>query len=55
MQRKLKTGLKKGYIGRIDFYVGEIFQGSYSGVYSYLKDVAKGIMGGSAYLRIIVK
>ena len=39
--KEIENWIEKGYIGRIDFYVGEIFQGSYSGVYSYLKDVAK--------------
>lgn len=30
--------LKRGYLGRIDFYVGEIFEKQYSGVYRFLKE-----------------
>lgn len=43
--KELEGWLEKGYIGRMDFYVGEIFQGSYWDVYQYLKDVA-GRYGG---------
>ena len=28
--------IKRGYIGRIDFYVGEIFEKQYQGVYEYI-------------------
>ena len=30
--------IKRGYIGRMDFYVGEIFEKQYSGVYKFLKE-----------------
>lgn len=35
--REIKIWLAKGYIKRIDFYVGEIFKASYSNVYDYIK------------------
>lgn len=39
--KEIESWIEKGYIGRIDFYVGEIFQGSYAGVYVYLKDLVR--------------
>lgn len=39
--KEIESWIEKGYIGRIDFYVGEIFQGSYAGVYIYLKEIAR--------------
>lgn len=33
---EIKKWLDNGYLGRIDFYVGEIFEKSYSGVYIYI-------------------
>lgn len=39
------TWIEKGYVDRIDFYVGEIFKGSYQPVYDYLKK--NGIVDGS--------
>lgn len=35
---EIKKWLDAGYIERVDFYVGEIFQGSYAGVYEYLRE-----------------
>lgn len=39
--KEIESWVEKGYIKRIDFYVGEIFQGSYAGIYSYLSDLVK--------------
>ena len=35
---EIKKWLDAGYIERIDFYVGEIFQKQYAGVYEFMKD-----------------
>lgn len=35
---EIRKWLDAGYIERIDFYVGEIFEKSYAGVYQYMKD-----------------
>lgn len=35
---EIRKWLDAGYIERVDFYVGEIFQGSYAEVYKYLKE-----------------
>ena len=35
---EIKKWLDAGYIGRIDFYVGEIFQRQYAGVYEFIKN-----------------
>ena len=35
---EIRKWIEAGYIDRIDFYVGEIFEKSYSGVYQYLKE-----------------
>jgi hypothetical protein len=35
---EIKSWIDRGYIGRVDFYVGEIFPGSYSEIYAYLKE-----------------
>ena len=40
--------MQDGYIGRVDFYVGEIFPGSYAGPYNYLKENC--IAGGGQVL-----
>lgn len=34
---EINSWIKKGYIDRVDFYVGEIFPGSYGDVYKYLQ------------------
>ena len=35
---EIKKWLDNGYVERVDFYVGEIFQGSYAGIYEFLRD-----------------
>ena len=35
--KELELWLERGYIGHLDVYVGEIFQGTYREVYDYLK------------------
>lgn len=35
---EIYSWLQKGYIKRIDFYVGEIFEKSYAGVYKFMKE-----------------
>jgi len=35
---EIESWLNNGYIDRVDFYVGEIFQGSYGPIYKYLKE-----------------
>lgn len=35
---EIKSWLDKGYIERIDFYCGEIFQKQYAGVYKFMKE-----------------
>lgn len=39
--REMESWLERGIIGQMDFYVGEIFQGSYWEVYINLKKVAE--------------
>lgn len=39
--KEVEKWLERKDIGRADFYVGEIFQGSYADVYLYLKKVAE--------------
>lgn len=39
--REVEQWLDRGYIKRCDFYVGEIFQGSYAEVYLELRDMVK--------------
>jgi hypothetical protein len=39
--KEVEKWLKRKDIGHADFYVGEIFQGSYADVYLYLKQVAE--------------
>ena len=34
---EIRWWLERGYIDRVDFYVGEIFQNSYSDIYDYIK------------------
>lgn len=38
---EIERWLKKGYIKRIDFFLGEIFRGTYYREYDYLKEVCK--------------
>lgn len=35
---EIKKWLEAGYIERVDFYVGEIFQRQYAGVYAFIRD-----------------
>ena len=39
--KEVEKWLERKDIGHADFYVGEIFQGSYADVYLYLKNVAE--------------
>lgn len=43
--------LRGGYLGRIDFYVGEIFQASYASIYLMLQELVKEFGGRVAIFR----
>ena len=42
---EIKKWMERGDLGRADFYVGELFQGSYADIYLQLSDLVR-VMGG---------
>ena len=48
---EIRTWIEKGYIGRVDFYVGEIFKASYYRQYQELIDLCKSLGGRVAICR----
>ena len=48
---EVRTWLERGYIGRIDFYVGEIFKASYFKQYQELQDLCRTLGGRVAICR----
>ena len=49
--RELADWVERGFVGRVDFYVGEIFKGGYRGVKEMLQDIADGCGGRVARFR----
>lgn len=49
--REVREWLERGYIGRCDFYVGEIFKASYYQQYEELQDLCKTLGGRVAICR----
>ena len=49
--RELRTWIEQGNIGRVDFYVGEIFKASYFKQYQELQDLCKTLGGRVAICR----
>lgn len=45
---EIRKWLQRGYLGRIDFYVGEIFQASYAAIYLMLSDLVREFGGGQS-------
>lgn len=49
--REIRGWIERGYIGRVDFYVGEIFKASYYQQYEELQDLCKKLGGRVAICR----
>lgn len=49
--REIRGWIERGYIGRVDFYVGEIFKASYYKQYGELQDLCKKLGGRVAICR----
>lgn len=49
--REIRSWIERGYIGRVDFYVGEIFKASYYQQYGELQDLCKKLGGRVAICR----
>ena len=49
--REIRSWIERGYIGRVDFYVGEIFKASYYQQYEELQDLCKKLGGRVAICR----
>ena len=48
---EIRSWIERGYIGRVDFYVGEIFKASYYRQYEELQDLCKTLGGRVAICR----
>lgn len=49
--REIRTWIEQGYIGRCDFYIGEIFRASYALQYKELQELCKTLGGRVAICR----
>lgn len=47
---EIRNWLRNGDLGRIDFYVGEIFQASYAAIYAMLSEIVNEFGGGGVSL-----